>query len=47
MAKADVDFETIKDDSLIGGFIAHIDGVAYDASLRTRLNDMRSTMNGD
>ena len=47
IVKSAVQFDMLRDDSLIGGFIAHIDGVAYDASLRSRLKGIRSAMNGD
>ena len=47
LLKSAVEFEALQDDSLIGGFVAHIDGVAYDASLKSRLKGIRSVMNGD
>ena len=42
-----IEFEAFQDDSLIGGFVAHIDGVAYDASFKSRLKGIKSVMNGD
>ena len=42
-----IEFEVFQDDSLIGGFVAHIDGVAYDASFKSRLKGIKSVMNGD
>ena len=41
MLGENIDFECIKDDNLIGGFIANINGKAYDSSLRTRLDRLR------
>ena len=40
-----LEFQNIYDKSLIGGFIAHIDGTAYDASCSSRLKTMRSYLN--
>lgn len=37
----DVHFNFLVDESLIGGFLALIDGRAYDNSLKTRLDNMR------
>lgn len=34
-------FDVIRDPSLIGGFVAHVGGKAYDASFRSRLKAMR------
>lgn len=36
-----VDFDVRREDSLLGGFIAYVEGRAYDMSLRTQLKDMR------
>lgn len=35
-----LDFDVIKDEKLIGGFIAMIDGKVYDASFSSRLNEI-------
>ena len=35
-----IDFELRTDDSLIGGFIAYIDGKIYDASVSSRIDDI-------
>ena len=35
-----IDFEIRTDDSLIGGFIAYIDGSIYDASVSSRIDDI-------
>ena len=34
------DFEIRTDDSLIGGFVAYVDGKIYDASLSSRIDDI-------
>ena len=39
-----IKFEIIKDESLIGGFIAFIDGKVYDTSMSTQLSDMRRSL---
>ncbi|MEA5059679.1 MAG: F0F1 ATP synthase subunit delta [Candidatus Pelethousia sp.] len=36
-----VDFEVSREESLIGGFIAYMDGRVYDMSLRTQLKSLR------
>ena len=35
-------FDVHRDDSLFGGFVAHIDGRMYDGSLCTKLNTIQS-----
>ena len=35
------------DERLLGGFVVHIGGVAYDASLRARLEELREHMMED
>lgn len=37
----DTEFEFVRDDSLIGGFVAYVDGKLYDASVATRVDDLR------
>jgi len=37
----EVRFRVVEDESLIGGFIAYIDGRVYDASLATQLGELR------
>lgn len=39
-----VSFEIEIDASIIGGFIAFIDGKIYDASIKTRLNEIRKNL---
>ena len=39
-----VELEYIEDKSLIGGFIAHINGVSYDMSFKHRLDNVRSAL---
>ncbi len=36
-----IDFEYVEDKNLVGGFTAHIDGIAYDMSFKNRLDAMR------
>ncbi|HWQ58440.1 MAG TPA: F0F1 ATP synthase subunit delta [Clostridia bacterium] len=38
---AEVAFEVTRDESLIGGFLALVDGKAYDASVSSRMKDVR------
>jgi F-type H+-transporting ATPase subunit delta len=40
----DVHLRQDRDESLLGGFVVHIGGVAYDASLKARLADLRAHM---
>jgi F0F1-type ATP synthase delta subunit len=35
-----LDFDVIRDEKLIGGFIAMIDGKVYDASFSSKLNEI-------
>ncbi len=42
-----IDFEYIEDKNLIGGFTAHIDGIAYDMSFKNRLDTMRMSLGGE
>lgn len=39
-----IEFEYIEDCSLLGGFIAHIDGISYDMSLKHRLDEARDAL---
>ena len=39
-----IDFEYVEDKSLVGGFTAHIDGIAYDMSFKKRLDTMRMSL---
>lgn len=39
-----LDFDVIRDEKLIGGFIAMIDGKVYDNSFSSRLNDIYRQM---
>ncbi len=39
-----IDFEYVEDKSLVGGFTAHIDGIAYDMSFKNRLDTMRMSL---
>ena len=39
-----IEFEYIEDCSLLGGFIAHIDGISYDMSLKHRLDEAREAL---
>jgi F0F1-type ATP synthase delta subunit len=38
--KRELEFDVIKDEKLIGGFIAMIDGKVYDTSFSSRLNEI-------
>ena len=38
-----IDFEIVEDSSLIGGFIAYIDGKVYDASIALQLKNIRGS----
>jgi F0F1-type ATP synthase delta subunit len=40
----EIELEIIEDKNLIGGFLAYADGKVYDASLKTRLMDMRHNL---
>jgi F0F1-type ATP synthase delta subunit len=40
-----LDFDIIKDEKLIGGFIAMIDGKVYDTSFTSQLNEIQRQMN--
>ncbi|MEZ4358117.1 MAG: F0F1 ATP synthase subunit delta [Eubacteriales bacterium] len=42
-----IEFDIIKDETLIGGFIAFIGGKVYDASMSTQLSDMRRSLSDD
>ncbi|MGI5970826.1 MAG: F0F1 ATP synthase subunit delta [Oscillospiraceae bacterium] len=39
-----LDFDVVRDEKLIGGFIAMIDGKIYDASFSSRLNEIYRSM---
>jgi F0F1-type ATP synthase delta subunit len=39
-----LDFDIVKDEKLIGGFIAMIDGKVYDTSFSSRLNEIYRRM---
>ncbi len=39
-----IDFEISRDESLIGGFVAHINGKVYDSSIRGRLEELQRHM---
>ena len=41
-----IDFKLIKKDSIIGGFIAEIDGEIYDAAVSSRLAELRKHFSG-
>lgn len=36
-----VDFDVVRDESILGGFIAYVGGRVYDMSLRTQLKGLR------
>ncbi len=38
---ADIEFQKITDESVIGGFILSLDGVIYDNSIRTQLKRLK------
>lgn len=46
LLNADVSFETYVDESLLGGFVARIDGKTYDASLLNRLGQVNGSPRG-
>ncbi len=37
----EVDFDVVRDERLIGGFLALVDGRAYDASIASRMKDAK------
>jgi F0F1-type ATP synthase delta subunit len=39
-----IDFDVVKDDKLLGGFIVMFDGKVYDNSFSTRLNEVYRQM---
>ncbi len=41
MLGRDIRFKVVRDESLIGGFSAFINGKIYDASILARINDMQ------
>ena len=41
MLGRDIKFKVVRDDSLIGGFSAFINGKIYDASILARIDDMQ------
>lgn len=41
LLQRDITFSVKRDDSLIGGFIAAVDGRLYDSSIRTRVERMQ------
>ena len=43
-AGSNMEFEFIDDPSLIGGFVAFVDGRVYDCSLKTRLGNVEKTL---
>lgn len=38
---ADIEFEKVYDETLVGGFVLKLDGVVYDHSVRTQLKRLK------
>ena len=40
----ELEWETVEDKTLIGGFLAYIDGTVYDCTVATALDTMKQTL---
>ena len=40
-----LEFDVVEDNTLIGGFIAYVNGKVYDASIKTKLYELSSHIN--
>lgn len=38
---ADIEFERVFDETLVGGFVLKLDGIVYDYSVRTQLKNLK------
>lgn len=41
---SEIPFDIIRDETLIGGFVAHVNGKVYDSSIRGRLEELQRHM---